>query len=262
MMFFTNHRYKQIIVTTTGMFAGYASMVVLQAKLKSHLNIPQTGEIAADFTFAVSCQYIGNLIFRIAHNFFFACVSSPTRVLIAQGCMLTALSLLIMLFLIEVTNPVLVVGSAYMLSGVAVGSFEGNLISAITPLGKQTKVWAITGIPLGFGFISIVGFILMGLGVPPICLYILTFISNIAGVLVFRFTIPMDQSSHRQMDIIESFQHIREWAPQCGIFWSAFIIDMFFVASFGPVLLYLFNDHNYVPLFSPSAKTYLMNHDL
>ncbi len=77
------------------MFAGYASMVVLQAKLKSHLGIPQHGELSRDFTFAVSCQYIGNLIFRIAHNFFFACVTSPSRVLIAQGCMLTALSLLV-----------------------------------------------------------------------------------------------------------------------------------------------------------------------
>ena len=45
-----------------------------------------------------------------------------------------------------------------------------NLLSVITPLGDDTKVWAIVGMPLGFNTISVIGFALMSVGV--------TFIKN------------------------------------------------------------------------------------
>ena len=62
---------------------------------------------------------------------------------------------------------------SYALGGVAIGSFESNLLSVITPLGPQTKVWAIIGLPLGFTCVSVGGFILMAsLKVPPVALYI------------------------------------------------------------------------------------------
>ena len=37
---------------------------------------------------------------------------------------------------------------AYGLGGVGIGTFESNLLSTIAPLGKETKLFAIIGIPV------------------------------------------------------------------------------------------------------------------
>ncbi len=253
--------FKRVLLPTMGMFAGYACQIVLQGKLKSHLDVPQHGDLARAFTFAVSFQYIGNLVFRLAHNFIFGCFTSNVRVVISQFSMMTALAIVIFMFTTK-TASMHLVALAYGLSGMAVGSFESNLISAITPLGKETKVWAISGLPLGFCIISVAGFILMGMGLPPVMLYVMTFILNVVGFVVFQFYVPFDVNSNRQQNIIESLKNWGEWMPQSFVFWLALFVDMFFVATFGPVLLYIFNDRAVVPLWNPNDTTWLVNHDL
>ena len=42
----------------------------------------------------------------------------------------------------------LVVVSA-LLSGMAIGSFESNVMAAVAFLGPDTKFWAVVGLPLG-----------------------------------------------------------------------------------------------------------------
>jgi hypothetical protein len=79
---------------------------------------------------------------------------------------------------------------AYFMGGMAIGSFEGNLLSCITPLGHATKIWAIVGFPSGFAAISIVGFGLLAVNVQPVVIYLAVFLFCVAAMVVFFWTIP------------------------------------------------------------------------
>ena len=75
------HTYWEAIFVTLPMFAGYAALVILQHQLKVAYAISDTDISASKlFSFAVSFQYIGNLIFRLAHNFVFCCIRPRHRV--------------------------------------------------------------------------------------------------------------------------------------------------------------------------------------
>ena len=62
-----------------------------------------------------------------------------------------------------------------------VGTFESNLLSVITPLGPQTKVWAICGMPVGFNIINIGGFLLLLAGLPLWGIYTMTLCAALCG---------------------------------------------------------------------------------
>ena len=84
----------------------------------------------------------------------------------------------------------------YFLGGVAIGTFESNLLTSITPLGPATKVWAIVGMPAGFAFMSIGGFLFRA--IPAVhdsdtCLaglYLLVAASCLAACVVFSRMVP------------------------------------------------------------------------
>jgi hypothetical protein len=71
----------QVILVTMAMFSGYAATVNMQGRLRDELGITTKPDDpnAHLFTVATSCQYIGNLIFRIGHNAFF-CLEARKRV--------------------------------------------------------------------------------------------------------------------------------------------------------------------------------------
>lgn len=254
--------YRCVVLVSMGVFSGYAAMVSLQAKLKSELGISQSGPDASLFTFAVSTQYIGNLIFRIAHNALFVCFTPAQRVTIAMLAMFAAMSIIVFGVFWMQNHHIGLVFAAYGLAGVSVGSFESNLISAITPLGKTTKVWAIIGLPVGFNVITIGGFAIMSFGVPVVTLYVYVLLSLIVGFVVFNFYIPMDQPTHRQASFTESIKAWREWFPAIVPNCIALMFDMFFVSLASAINLYIYNDQDVVPLFGPLDSDTLMNHDL
>ena len=112
---------------------------------------------------------------------------------------------------------------AYTLGGVGIGSFESNLLSAITPLGSKTKVWAIIGLPLGFNVISIGGFLLLSVGVPPVALYLGVATGLAAGMSVFFFRIPVadiEGNAEGLGAFIENALCWRRWLPQVGSAYS------------------------------------------
>ena len=79
------------------------------------------------------------------------------------------------------------VGFAYFMGGMGVGTFESNLLSSIAPLGPDTKVWVIIGMPVGFVSISVIGFILrspppFGAGLNPGYLYLGVMIALVNGI--------------------------------------------------------------------------------
>jgi hypothetical protein len=138
--------FKSAIFCVIPLFMGYACLFSLQGKIKDVYGITTHGERFDQFGNAVSFLYMGNLVFRFAHNILFFCFSPRIRVLIAMLSMVCALNLLLWgVFICKLTHTLAWVYGAYALGGVAVGSFEANLLSSITPLGHQTKLWATLG---------------------------------------------------------------------------------------------------------------------
>ena len=161
---------RSVIFVTTSVFMGYAALVVLQHRLKKvHDDACGPGGCGddAEFKHDSTLNYVGNLILRLAHNFVFACVSPHTRVHIALCSMALAMGVLAFAMCILKSTWIGWVFIAYFLGGVAIGTFESNLLTCITPLGHATKKWAILGMPLGFNLISVGGFLLLLVTAPP-----------------------------------------------------------------------------------------------
>lgn len=127
---------------TLSVFMGYAILVSFQHRLKMRMGISDNDAAASDvFSVGVSFLYIGNLIFRLAHNVVFAPFSPRQRVYIAMLSMLSSMLLLSVGVFVAGVSNVAIVFVAYILGGASIGSFESNLLSSITPLGHETKVW-------------------------------------------------------------------------------------------------------------------------
>ena len=143
--------------------SGYATLFSLQNQVRSLYQITDPLSREAElFGVAISFVYLGNLTFRLSHNFLFAFLSPRQRVLLAIGSMALSMSILCSLFLFygvlgySDARPSLVWPFiAYGLGGVAIGTFESNLLSCITPLGKETKNYAIIGMPLGIVAVTV-----------------------------------------------------------------------------------------------------------
>ena len=179
--------YPLVIMVTIGVFSGYASLVLLQhhtmgvmetnyvstdavctmnvtstvqcsltdgsdgicSKGSCKMTQDATDSFETIFKHAASFNYIFNLIFRLAHNFVFACVIPRYRVYLALGAMFSSMgSICIFIYMLKGTSVGWIFFS-YAVGGIAVGTFESNLLSSIKPLGHGTKVWAIIGMPVG-----------------------------------------------------------------------------------------------------------------
>lgn len=140
---------------------------------------------------------------------------------------------------------------AYMLGGVGIGSFESNLLSAITPLGHETKMWAILGFPIGFACVLVGGFALTAAGTPDVAIYMIVLAMLVCGGLVFQYSIPnipIENNSDSFSAFVDNFRHWREWLPPIAWHCLALMINMFAVSLFSGVLLYILNGTQ-VPLF-------------
>ena len=246
---------RWIILVVIPVFMGYASLFSLQHKVKAKYGIADDGSAASRaFGAAVSFLYLGNLIFRFAHNFVFFCVTPRWRVILAMLSMMIAmLVLLLMVFLWESKN-LLWVYVAYMLGGVAIGSFEANLLSAIAPLGHQTKLWATMGIPIGVSTITIGGFIVMAIGVVPEYIYGFTILGLAVGIVIFSFVIPyhhVDRNSDSFGAFLQNLREWREWLPKIRSHSIVLAINMCCVSLFSPgLMLYIYDNPAGVTLWS------------
>jgi hypothetical protein len=232
------------------MFAGYASLFGLQHELKARFNLADNDSAASHaFSFAVSFQFIFNLIFRPGHNIFFSFLSARQRVYAAMTSMMCAMFVLSVVIVIFEQHRLCWVVLAYSLGGVAVGTFECNFFSTITPLGHATKHRAIMAIPIGIASVLIFGFFAMG---PPFhvsvaALYLTAAAGLACGMVVMATRIPdvPMQSGGKQAGLgtfISDLRQFRKWLPQIWHYPLAGTIDMFTLSCFSPgVLLYIYN---------------------
>ena len=175
---------------------GYAKKGPMACKMGDH----GQKDFESLFKHAASFNYIGNLIFRIAHNFVFAPFIPRHRVVISLTAMLTSMLLLgLGVYQFEGTSLNWVY-FAYGIGGVGVGTFESNMLAAIAPLGHDTKVWAIIGMPVGFVSISVLGFMLrspppVGANLDPIYLYYAVSVALGGGLLMWLCYVPAAKTS-------------------------------------------------------------------
>ena len=111
------------------------------------------------------------MVFRIGHNFLLGCFTPRQRVYFALGVIGCAMSIITFVVVVFKIHWVGFIYIAYFMGGCGIGTIATNLLSCITPLGHDTKVWAISGMPVGFNLISIGGFAAQALGAPLISLY-------------------------------------------------------------------------------------------
>jgi len=246
-------RYWEAFFVVLPVFCGYASLFGLQHEIKSKFGIKDNSSSAShDFGFAVSFLYIFNLIFRFAHNIVFGCMSPRYRVYVAMSSMMASmLTIGIGIMIFEICHIYLVI-LAYALGGVAIGCFEANFLSCLTPLGNATKHLAITAIPPGITTILVGAFLVMGppLNVPSTAIYIATAIGIFFGMLLLATRIPdgVSQSGDAPVakvglkKLIADARAYRSWLPQLWHYPLAFTLDMFCLSCFSPgVALYIYD---------------------
>lgn len=228
-------------------FCGYAALFGLQHEIKAKYGIGDSLTPASkEFGFAVSFLYIFNLVFRLLHNVIFGFMGPWGRTVVAQVSMIASM--------LVIAGPIMTVGShhlgwvylAYGLGGTAIGTFEGNLLCCLTPLGDQTKLVTISAIPFGIAAVLIGGFFAMGppfrLPVTAIYLAVVAYIT--LGVIIFVTRIPRTQETGqagiRLLALTASYW--REWLPQFWHYPLATMFDLFSLSCFNPgVALYIWN---------------------
>lgn len=251
----TQKTLRYAFFTMFPLFMGYAAMVTLQDNIKVRLNIGNNSSSESyEFSFATSLLYLGNLIFRLLHNIIFSFLRPRYRVVVAYVCMALATGTLGLVYYIINSSSLVWVYVAYLLGGVAVGTFESNLISTITPLGHGTKVWAQYGIPIGFNGVSVGAFILFASFPGNMNLqcgvYLAIAVSNLLGMVFFLVAIPdiVFESTHKSLGVfVDDLKAFRQWAPLVWKHSLSLAVDMFAVSFGAAIQLYIY-DTNELPL--------------
>lgn len=247
---------RRAIFTMLPFFMGYATMVTLQAHIKHRLDIGDNSSSASyAFSFATSLIYFGNLIFRLMHNIFFCFLAPRYRVVLAYSCMSVATATLGFAYYVANSKLLAWTYVAYLLAGVAVGTFESNLISCITPLGHQTKVWAQYGIPIGFSGISIGAFALFSVYPTNLDLqmgvYFGVAAANVAGLIFYLLAIPYVPFEATNQGIGAFWKDLKEfknWALLILPYSLSLFVDMFAVSFFSAIQLFIY-DIPHLPLY-------------
>lgn len=247
---------RSAIFTMLPIFMGYASLVTLQGVVKEEIGIKDgSSALSYEFSFATSFLYLGNLIFRLMHNVVFFFLTPRHRVALAYASMSLAIGILGVSYFLLHAKCLWPVFVAYLLGGVAIGTFESNLISCLTPLGHRTKAWAQYGITFGFNGISIGAFLLFT-AFPlqerlKAAVYLCVAVANIAGLFFYLFRVPnvrFEASRQGIRTFLGDAAAFRSWVPTIWTNCFALMIDMFAVGCFSALQIYIY-DVNHIPLF-------------
>jgi len=239
--------YWEGFVVNMPMFCGYAALFGLQHEVKTRFGIKDSNSPESfEFGFACSFLYIFNLMFRFLHNVVFGSISPFGRTLIAMTSMITAMTILAVPICILEDYQMHWVYLAYAFGGVAVGTFEGNLLCCLTPLGHRTKHITITAIPVGITTVLVGGFLLMG---PPFYFSVTTLYMGVAfgillGMVTFATRIPRNttvEQPNLKRFALEA-KAWRQWLPKMWHYPLATAVDMFTLSAFSPgVALYIWD---------------------
>ena len=245
---------RRTILVVLPAFVAYASLFALQRRVKEHLGLQDdNSKLSYRFGRAVALLYWLNLVCRFGHELFARWVSSKFRIYVGLSSLaVSEIILMIMTFGPRTTaNPwtyINVVGIAYTLGGIGIGTFEPNIVNFITPYGKQTQGWASFGIPGGVACVTIIGFFLLRIGVPLWCLYAGVIIMLMAATAILTTLETKDRQLGSEVRPLLP-EHAKDTGDQSTpliftvplvIRYLCLTVDMFGVSMFSPgVILYV-----------------------
>jgi len=241
--------YYQIFFVVMPIFCGYAALFSLQEKVMEAMYGVGAQE---PHIFGVACSmlYLGNLFFRLGHNVVFGFLTSRMRVVLSMTSMALSMWTVFSIFVwFRDPSYVWMVFLGYGFGGLAIGTFESNVLSIITPLGKDTKLWAIIAIPVGINVVNIGGFVVLGfwdwLDDNPEAIHMCVLIYTLFGVVVLYATLWDKCQATTSFSIKEFLVAFTFWREWIGIIkWNcvAMMVDMFCVSLFSPgVILYIYS---------------------
>jgi len=177
--------------------------------------------------------------------------------------MATAITLIIAVFFVAESIHIPFVYLIYLLGGVAVGTFESNLLTCITPLGPKSKIWAILGMPFGFNFVCIIGYFLMSWGLAPPYIYGFVVVCCVLSIWLFRTIIPETTLAdlHKWKDFKRDLREWKDWVGKVLPFALALTVAQFCMTFSTAINYYILDDEDYVPLTGPHSSK-LFDHDM
>lgn len=236
-------------IVTMAVFAGYACLFSMQHMIKVFFGIPDDDSSAShSFSFAITTMYISNLIFRLGQNFILFAFTPRQRALVGILAMTAAMLLLGLGIFARNSKSLATVAVAYALGGVAIGTFETNYSVVLAALGTRTKVYGISGIPLGIFLVIVPGFIAVTAGFSIVYIYCIVAGALAVGafILIFGLTYGGDlgvivpNTPHKCPSTGAKTQ--KQWVLPVLSVGAVFSLNMLFVSAFSPgVLLYLYN---------------------
>lgn len=229
-------------------FAAYGSVVSLQERIRTNMNITGSSPEAQTFDYAISTLFYVILAVRFFHNVIFSCLRPRNRVILGYIFVIVALCLLVFTqFLasselgthLNSANHIYLIFLIYILAGIGISTFECNFISCITPLGPTSKKFSILSMPLGYNGISIAAFTFFAFSPNDIDFVWITLlivaILNVFALIIFIVKIPDLQfertSSLSLREFLNNFsgENFKLWMYPLLPNFLAFFCDMFVV---------------------------------
>lgn len=207
-------------------------------------------------------KIVGNLLFRLLHNVIFAAFTPRIRVVISLVSMSFSMAILICSYWMFRSTSVIVVYVAYLIGGIGIGSFESNILATITPLGHDTKLWAMMGISVGFFLITVGGYAFMAItGLDVLYIYITVGIACFLSIFLWLFRIPIPTSYRETGQSFSQFMgHLRswrEWLPAVKWHCIALLVDMFCLSYNTAINQYIYDGQQF-PLFGVIAPRFMI----
>lgn len=262
-----NKLYRSAIFATFPVFSAYAGMITLQRGIKNKLGITNDDKERSDlFGVAVGSIYAGNCAMRLLHNILLSFLLPRQRAMLSYILVAIANVTIVTAYWVFESQSLAWVFIAYLLSGFGIGSFESCVMSTLSPLGHETKSWAVLGLPVGFNGVAVGFYVVFSIvnepnnngwlhGIP----YFIIAGLNVAGLIFFKYGIPTEFPDYAAgNDDVKRFKdnmmRWREWAPKMKWHLASLTCDMICVSLFSS-LPYFVYDVNDVPLWPYAEKT-------
>ena len=141
------------------MFMGYATCFNLQRYLKE-----STYTDSETFASAYACLYMGNLLFRLLHNYFWIFTRPVWRIVISFGFMIAAEVFMILAQIIKFDsskNNSWICFLTFICGGIGIGTFESNSLNVLSRVSDSARHAGVLGISIGVNMITIGSFFLI-----------------------------------------------------------------------------------------------------
>lgn len=276
----------KFIMVTIPMFMGYACNFNLQRYLKEALYVD-----SGTFSVAYGFLYMGNLLFRFFHNYFWIFTKPFWRIIIAYSSM--CLSLICMIIAQVVTwnpesNNSWLAFFTFAFGGIGIGTFESNVLNVMSLVSPGARYFAVMGIPIGVNTITIFSFLVIAalsdvMTPGHVCIIFFGFVIAcmiIAAIILFVYVphgsfiakknyVNLDtesqvntQKESAENDLTtsvtylpEAFRNYKQWLPHVLPNALSMCANMFTVSEFAPgIVLYTINSSRDVKCFGITMK--------